>query len=245
MIRHFEAMRPQILCALPSHLWELTSLGDLSRFGIRAISTNSEQSSRLERDNFEGIFGVPVLDEYSSVELGVIAYESRSGNYQVNRDGLRIELVNPDREGFGRVVATDFRSWVMPLIRYDQGDLAAWADGAEEQELREIQGRADDFFIAMDGRKIPSASLLNLVDILFTSPDSPVLEFRLQQLSPELAQLDYVLREGELMMPMIMQTALQQNLVTVMGSGSVVSFQRRETLDKMPSYKRKKIMRAF
>ncbi|RVM17905.1 hypothetical protein [Sinorhizobium meliloti] len=155
MILHLEQMRPQ---ALPSHLWELAELGDLTRFGIRAISTNSEQSTRLERNNFESIFGVPVLDEYSSVELGVIAYESASGLYQVNEEGLRIELVDQDEDGFGRVVATDFRSWVMPLIRYDQGDLAAWSPHRIGTSFREIRGRADDYFLRTDGKKIQSGT---------------------------------------------------------------------------------------
>ncbi|EWH00419.1 phenylacetate--CoA ligase family protein [Halomonas sp. BC04] len=247
MTDHLSKIRPAIMCALPSHLSELAPIGDMSKFGIRAISTNSEQSSRLERKNFESIFGVPVLDEYSSVELGVIAYEGFCGSYHVNEDGLHIEIVDPDEGGFGRVVATDFRSWVMPLIRYDQGDLAAWSNnidickcGRPGKRFRDLRGRADDYFLAMDGKKIPSATLLNLVDTLFTSPESPLREFRLQQVAPDRAQLDYVLRDGEIVMPMTMQSSLEQKLVNLMGEGSRVEFMCREALDSTPSYKRKK-----
>lgn len=250
LVEHFEKLRPIILCALPSHLWELTTIGNLSRFGIQAISTNSEQSTRVERDKLSAIFGVPVLDEYSSVELGVIAYECPAGHYHVNEDGLHMELIE-DGSGFSRVVATDLRSWVMPLIRYDQGDLASWDDNPGNCEctragarFKEIRGRADDYFLRADGSKISSATLLNLLDTLFTGPDSTLQEFRLVQRATNKIQFEYVLRPDETL-PAQMRDHLVQSLTNNFDPGLSIDFIEFEQLSQAPSYKRKKLIRAF
>ncbi len=251
LVEHFERLKPIILCALPSHLWELAAIGDLSRFGIRAISTNSEQSSRVERDKLSSIFGVPVLDEYSSVELGVIAYECPVGHYHVNEEGLHIELLDADSSGFGRVVATDLRSWVMPLIRYDQGDLARWDDSPRNcscsrlgAHFKEIRGRADDYFLRADGSKVSSATLLNLVDTLFTGPDSTLQEFRLVQQAADKIRFEFVVRTGETL-PLQSRSQLVQSLETNFAPGLEIDFIQLEQLSQAPSYKRKKVIRAF
>jgi phenylacetate-CoA ligase len=251
LIEHFEKLRPVILCALPSHLWELSPIGDLRRFGIRAISTNSEQSSRVERDKFSAIFGVPVYDEYSSVELGVIGYECPAGHYHVNEEGLYIELLDADNFGFGRVVATDLRSWVMPLIRYDQGDLARWDENAGKclclnsgSRFKEIRGRADDYFLRSDGSKISSATLLNLVDTLFTGPDSTLQEFRLIQKATDKIRFEFVVQAGEqlsLQLRQQLETSLKKNV----GSGLEIEYIQLKQLTQTSSYKRKKVIRAF
>jgi phenylacetate-CoA ligase len=251
LIEHFEKLRPIILCALPSHLLELAPIGDLTRFGIRAISTNSEQSSRVERDKLSRIFGVPVLDEYSSVELGVIAYECSAGNYHVNEEGLHVELLDIDNSGFGRVVATDLRSWVMPLIRYDQGDLASWdkhigtcSCAKPGTRFSEIRGRADDYFLRNDGAKVSSATLLNLVDTLFTGPESTLKEFRLVQETTTKVRFEFVIIAGETL-PMSSRNQLIQSLKTNIGSAVEIEFVQLGQLSETPSYKRKKVIRAF
>ncbi|WP_157212987.1 phenylacetate--CoA ligase family protein [Pseudomonas sp. M47T1] len=251
LIEHFAKIRPVFLCALPSHLWELSPIGDLSRFGIRAISTNSEQSSRVERSKLSEIFGVPVLDEYSSVELGVIAYECSAGHYHVNEEGLHIELLDVDDSGFGKVVATDFRSWVMPLIRYDQGDLASWDKSVgvcsctkAGNRFSEIRGRADDYFLREDGSKVSSATLLNIVDTLFTGPASTLKEFRLVQEAPREIRFEFVVVSGE-ELAASSKSQLVESLLINIEPTIKVEFIQRTKLSETPSYKRKKVIRAF
>ena len=251
LAKHFEKLTPIILCAPPSHLWTLAPLGDLRRYGIRVISTNSEQSSRIERNSLSRIFGVPVLDEYSSVELGVIAYESPTGSYAVNEQGLHLELLDVDSSGFGRVVATDLRSWVMPLIRYDQGDLARWDAPPGECSclggracFKEIRGRADDYFLRADGRKVPSATLLNMIDTLFTAPDATLREYRLIQQSTDRIRFEFVVQPGE-ELPFPSRRTLAQSLKSHFEPGLNIDFIQLERLSQTPSYKRKKVVRAF
>lgn len=251
LVEHLDKLQPIILCALPSHLWELAPIGDLRRFGVRAISTNSEQSSRIERDKLADIFRVPVFDEYSSVELGVIGYECPAGHYHVNEEGLHIELLDADSSGFGRVVATDLRSWVMPLIRYDQGDLARWDESpgkclcsTEGARFKEIRGRADDYFLRSDGSKISSATLLNLVDTLFTGPDSTLQEFRLIQQTTDKIRFEFVVRAGEeLSLHSRQQLAL--SLEMNIENSLEIEYIQLDQLTQAPSYKRKKVIRAF
>ena len=249
--KHLDMLRPVILCCLPSHLEMLLELGDLRRFGVECVTTNSEQSSAVLRRRFADTFKVPVLDEYSSVELGLIAYECIGDGYHVNEDGLYVELVDQG-EDEGRVVATDFRSWVMPLIRYDQGDLASWetstttcACGTPGARFSRISGRQDDYFLMINGGKVASATLLNLLDVIFTDGSSTLHEYRLRQTSLKEVTLDFVPMIGTQDVPTQTAIYLVERLKNLLGDEITVTFKRFEELPQSNNYKRKKIIREI
>ncbi len=60
----------------------------------------------------------------------------------------------------GEVVATGLLNDAMPLIRYRLGDYAAWAEdhsclcGNPQPVISKLEGRADDYLVTLDGRKI-------------------------------------------------------------------------------------------
>src|SRR3989338_10325616 len=74
--QHLQWIRPQVVSSIGSYLEQLASLRrSLSDFGVQVVSTNSETTSIQERKRRSEIFEVPVLDEYSSEELDLLAME--------------------------------------------------------------------------------------------------------------------------------------------------------------------------
>ena len=201
LVAHWRKLRPRVLTTLPSYLPMLASIGSLRRYGIEAITTNSEMSSREERSRYSQLFDVPVLDEYSSEEIGFMATECLDGRHHVVEDGVYMEIADADSEGVGRVVVTDLGNYLMPLIRYDHGDLARLSNGScrcgrSFRGLDALHGRRDDALIAADGRYVPTASVMAACDALLTDERSGMNEYRLIQCSANQIELHYVRSPG-------------------------------------------------
>lgn len=194
---HLLFLRPKLLITLPSYLpIILQHKSELQLSGVEAILTNSETSTQLERSYYSKLLGVPVFDEYSSEELGLIATQCVHGRYHVTEDNVYLEVINADENGFGRVVCTGLCNALMPLIRYDHGDLAKSIPGGARCEcgssctsLEEINGRRDDAFHTRNHTLVPSASVLAAVDDILLDSRKALQEFRLIQRSSDSIEL--------------------------------------------------------
>ena len=112
-----------------------------------------------------------------------------------------MEIADADSEGVGRVVVTDLGNYLMPLIRYDHGDLARLSNGScrcgrSFRGLDALHGRRDDALIAADGRYVPTASVMAACDALLTDERSGMNEYRLIQCSANQIELHYVRSPG-------------------------------------------------
>ncbi len=193
LLQHLGELRPRLILAFPSYLQRLAVLGvGLAGLGVRAIGTNSEQSSAEERLGYSAAFGVPVLDEYSSEEMSLIAYECRQRRYHLVEDSGYFEVVDTDDEGFGRLVGTSLGNACMPFIRYDQGDLLRVSGasrtcecGSRFRTIEGFQGRADDGLRDGPARRIPSDAILGLCDRTLVEAASNVLQYQIVQTHPD------------------------------------------------------------
>jgi len=98
---------------------------------VKAVETDEVTLSSSQREKISKTFNCRVYDNYGSHELGVVAHECSEG---VGNHILSLShYVEFLKEGSGkeakagevaRVVVTDLTNRVMPLIRYDTGDLA-------------------------------------------------------------------------------------------------------------------------
>lgn len=140
-----------------------------------------------QRQEIERAFGAPVYDHYRSSE----------GNYMAGqcqfRDGLHtfddiknMEIVQEDGGQaapgeVGTTVFTDFENRLFPLIRYRQGDRAAWiagqcACGRPFRRMTSVDGRVTDYLT------LPSGTVL-VGDLLgmFEGCNDFVRQFQLYQ----------------------------------------------------------------
>src|SRR5260370_13211698 len=85
----------------------------------------------------------------------------------VRADTFVVEIVPNDAiaKPAGRIVITDLLNLSMPLIRYEIGDVAAWAEdpncpcGRNLPLLTEVQSRTTGFLVLSDGRHISGPPL--------------------------------------------------------------------------------------
>lgn len=205
ILKHIARLRPKVVSTFPSFLSRMAvSPINLSECGVRCICTNSEGSTRHERDSFAALFGVPVLDEYSTEEMsGVIASECREGNYHILEDRVVVEMANGTPDGIGDIIVTDLANFYMPIIRYSQGDLIRMSPDDREcacannfRHLDRFFGRTDQALHSPSIGRVPTDRVMNLCDRTFVSYESGVEAFRIIQKERDSVDILLVLRPG-------------------------------------------------
>ncbi len=117
------------------------------------------------RRQLASTLGARVVDIYASDEAGsVIAWECpRCPGYHLCSDTVVTEFLTDGRpalpEEDASVVITNLTGRTMPLIRYDQGDIARVSSeqpicGRGMPLMEAVRGRAGDFIILRSGRKL-------------------------------------------------------------------------------------------
>ncbi len=124
----------------------------------------------LRRQIIERLGG-QVRDVYGAEETGPIAWECPvGGGYHVRQDWVYIELLDDDDRpaSSGRVVCTVLWRRLTPLIRYEIGDAAEWADepcacGSPFPRLKKLHGRQQDLMPVPGGGWISAGTLESLI----------------------------------------------------------------------------------
>lgn len=161
-----QRVQPHYLLTYPSALREL--LVHCRDRGIafprlRELRTLSEllppETRRLARE----VWGLKIVDMYSTQEIGYLAFQCpQHDHYHVQAEAALVEVLNeagePCRPGeIGQVVTTPLFNFAMPMIRYAVGDLAEVGPpcpcGRGLPVLKRILGRTRDMLVYPDGRK--------------------------------------------------------------------------------------------
>jgi phenylacetate-CoA ligase len=177
--------QPQFLLLYPSNLAGIVRHGT-SVPSVRQILTVGESLSPETRADAERLFGVAVVDSYSSQELGTIALRCPDSRlYHVMAEYLIVEVLDGQGRACGegetgRVVATDLRNFATPLIRYDIGDQAEVGPpcpcGRGLPTLSRIFGRERNLVLMPDGtRHWPFLGAAKLREI------EPIMQFQMIQ----------------------------------------------------------------
>ncbi len=97
---------------------------------LRELGTFGEVVDDSLRQLAQAVWGVPLVDAYSCVELGYLALQCpKHPHYHVQSENVLLEVVKPDGGSAlpgetGRVVVSTLHNYAMPLLRYDLGDYA-------------------------------------------------------------------------------------------------------------------------
>ena len=157
-LEQLSRLQPDFLLGYPSALGPLAEAvkrqGN-SHIRPRVVCTSAEVLNPDTRQVIEAAFGAPVLDLYSSVEFGNMAWQCPHGGARhINADTLIIEVVREDGTRadpgeIGTLVCTDFDSHAMPFIRYAVGDLGTLTEetcgcGRAFPTMGPIEGRMVD-----------------------------------------------------------------------------------------------------
>lgn len=139
-----------------------------------AIQTTSETLLDFQRREIEEAFQCKVYNQYGQGEKAAFISECEHGQLHVNDEYGIVEIVKNGllaRPGeAGEIIATSFNNWVMPLIRYQTGDLAiasaasSCSCGRGLSIVESIEGRVIDTLRMPDGKIVPPTALTLLFD---------------------------------------------------------------------------------
>jgi phenylacetate-CoA ligase len=165
-VDHLAHWRPQLIMGYPSalnlvarHLLETNR-----RLSIPVAITTSETVTPEMRQSIETAFQCRLFDQYGAVEGTHFVSQCEHGRYHVSPERGLIEILDgdmpapPGREG--RVVVTGLENSLQPLLRYEIGDVAHWAEeqdcpcGRQMPILGGIEGRYEDYCSLPDGRRM-------------------------------------------------------------------------------------------
>ena len=138
---------------------------------FRALLLGSEGATPAQRNLLASTYGCPVFSWYGHTEKVLLGGECAfSRDYHLFPGYGFAEIV--DESGapvstpgtLGRLIGTGFLNHSAPLVRYDTGDLAAFAPGTCEcgwqgQRLMSVVGRSQDYLLTPSGTHVPIAAL--------------------------------------------------------------------------------------
>jgi len=171
-IAAIDRFQPQHLLCFPSNLKALADRWAARPEGrpasIRHIRTVGAMLSVDLRARLVRMLGLPIEDNYSSQEAGIIALQCPAGElYHTMAESLVVEVLDEQgracAEGeVGRVVVTDLHNFAAPLFRYEIGDYAEVGGrcscGRTLPTFRHVLGRRRNLLMKADGsRFLPRA----------------------------------------------------------------------------------------
>lgn len=166
-IEKINSVKPKFIESYPSNMYLLAkfaSVNNMRIFSPTSIITTGETLHAGHRKLIEDVFKTKIFDQYGCTEQTHFVTQCEMGAYHVHPEYGYLELLNDDGAAVGpgevgRVVCTGFLNKVMPLIRYEVGDLAKWGGGncscgRNFPIVEKIIGREDDYLKTLDGRVV-------------------------------------------------------------------------------------------
>lgn len=131
---------------------------------FRSVFPTSEQIQPDQRKVMEEQFGAEVYDDYGCYDGNLKAMEcGEHRGFHMAMEMAIFEFLNNDQPiepgETGEIVATSLYNYAMPFIRYRVGDLGVPSDeicscGRELALIKRLEGRASDYVITPDGKRI-------------------------------------------------------------------------------------------
>lgn len=164
---------------------------------FKLIITNAEVLLPNQRRNIQEAFHCRVINTYGMSEIAGAASECSAGTMHLWSDTGLTEIIQKDSLQLtkvgesGRLICTGLINTVMPLIRYEVGDMVVkeppnlCSCGRSLPKMGEIDGRQDDLLITADGRFIGRLDSIFKVDL-------PVKEAQIIQENMDLIRVKLV-----------------------------------------------------
>jgi phenylacetate-CoA ligase len=213
--RYLESFTPQLLTGDPISFAEMVRL-DLQARPLALISTSVAMSTTL-KENLKRRYHAPVIDWYSLVETGPIAYSCPHGEgYHVLPPDIHVETLRADGtsckpEERGEITVTGGRNPFAPLVRYRTGDwgrldFSSCACGDPSPRILNLEGRTPLLIRAADGTPVST------VDLSRVLREHPLLLHEFTQRSDGSCELAYRPTPGQQADPKQIETDLRRVL---------------------------------
>jgi len=165
---------------------------------LKACVTTAEMLFDDDRLLLEDHFGIPVINEYGASELGLIAFQNSTNEWQINSETLFVEVLDdtdkvvPHGEK-GRIVITSLYNKAHPFIRYDIGDIGKLSKNSTLQKpiLKTLIGRTNDIVYLPSGKKAAGLTFYYITKSIIED-DGKVKAFVIEQLTKSDFKIRYV-----------------------------------------------------
>jgi phenylacetate-CoA ligase len=197
------------------------------------------------RTLLETVFGAEVLDKYGSRECCDLACECRHHTgLHVFSPNAWLEIVDEQEVATppgvpGRLLVTLLNNRGFPMIRYEIGDLAAWAPpgncpcGSPFPRIQQLCGRQDDQLTTEDGTAVTSVFVRHFVGVSLNR--QLIREWQLEQQSRDEFVFRYIpLRHDGLTDNL---EALRRSFESVFGRSPAFRFEEVTAIPPTPSGK--------
>ena len=199
-----DRFQPQHLLCFPSNLKALAdrwaSRPEGRPASLRHVRTVGEMLSVDLRARLVRMLGLPIEDNYSSQEAGIIALQCPAGElYHTMAESLVVEVL--DEQGLaaaegevGRVVVTDLHNFAAPLFRYELGDYAEVGGpcrcGRTLPTFRRVLGRRRNLLMRADGSRFLPRAGFETFDEIAAIQQYQVIQHALDDIEFKLVSAD-------------------------------------------------------
>jgi phenylacetate-CoA ligase len=130
---------------------------------LKCISCTTETILPPYRNLIEEVFNAPLYDQYGCGEVSAISYECSKRNMHINSEHVFLEILNnkniPVSNINGHITVTSLDNFIMPFIRYQNGDESQLFSKSCDCELPfpimdHISGRSIDNIKLNDGSNV-------------------------------------------------------------------------------------------
>jgi phenylacetate-CoA ligase len=154
--------RYNVIMADPTWLVSLSEIAEKEgTFPLKLILAAGDRMTDVYRHYVQSVWKCPVLLAYGSTEQGGAGMECvRQDGYHLDDYNIYFEVLDPDENGYGELVATTLARRTMPFIRYRVHDVTRFIDapcpcGAPLRRIERIRGRRDEMVVMGAGNMYP------------------------------------------------------------------------------------------
>lgn len=212
---------------------------------LKACIATSETLFENDRLLLKKAFGVPVINEYGCAELGLIAFQHPNGEWQINSQDLYIEVLDENDNILpygeqGRLVITSLYNKAHPFIRYDLGDIGTLSKKSTIANpiLESLAGRTNDILRLPSGKTAAGFTMYYVTKTVIDDAAN-VKEFMLEQMALDTFKVSYV---SDRVFTDEDKNKVKKALNDYLEPGLLVSFERKESLDRAKSGKVKQFI---
>jgi len=169
--RRVQSWKPTLLQGYASILAELALFVQRKHLRmpstIKGVFSTAEVLYDWQRAAIESAFSCTVFNQYGSREVPNIGLQCAHGNFHVFSDLVKLESI--PTEGEQRLLVTSLTNRLMPMIRYELGDLGRMQDGqcscgSPFPMMALDVCRKNDLIITSAGRRIYPSYFVHLLD---------------------------------------------------------------------------------
>lgn len=209
---------------------------------LKVCITTAEMLFENDKTLLQQQLGIPIINEYGSAELGLIAFNNTTNQWQVNTEDLHIEILDDDNNSLplgdeGRIVITSLYNLANPFIRYDIGDIGSLDKKSTIKTpiLKSLRGRTSDVISLPSGKKAAGLTFYYVTKTVIEDNNN-VKEFVIEQLSIDTFKIIYV---SSKLLSKEKTNAINDAIATYLEPDLKIIFERKDALKRSKSGKLK------